>query len=92
MTVSVGDNIPSGNLKRLEELTGEIAQNVFKPALKPQLAKEEEDEVLSETAAGRAIIKGFRRNPKDGTTFFSKEKKKILFKMSKKWTKKINEK
>ena len=35
---------------------------------------------------------GFRRNPKDGTTFFSKEKKKILFKMSKKWTKKINEK
>ena len=35
---------------------------------------------------------GIRRNPKDGTTFFSKEKKKILFKMSKKWTKKINEK
>ena len=35
---------------------------------------------------------GFKRNPKSGTTFFAKEKKKILFKMSKKWTKKINEK
>ena len=35
---------------------------------------------------------GFKRNPKSGATFFAKEKKKILFKMSKKWTKKINEK
>tara|TARA_B100000401_G_C52269202_1_gene468083 strand:- start:196 stop:483 length:288 start_codon:yes stop_codon:yes gene_type:complete len=35
---------------------------------------------------------GFRRNPKNGKTFFAKEKKKIFFKMSKKWTKKINEK
>ena len=35
---------------------------------------------------------GFKRNPKSGTTFFAKEKKKIFFKMSKKWTKKINEK
>ena len=35
---------------------------------------------------------GFKRNPKSGTMFFAKEKKKILFKMSKKWTKKINEK
>jgi len=35
---------------------------------------------------------GFRRNPKNGSTFFMKEKKKILFKSSKTWTKKINEK
>ena len=35
---------------------------------------------------------GFRRNPKNGKTFFAKEKKKIFFKMSKKWSKKINEK
>jgi len=35
---------------------------------------------------------GFRRNPKSGVTFFAKEKKKILFKISKSWTKKINEK
>ena len=35
---------------------------------------------------------GFRRNPKNGTTFFAKEKKKIMFKISKSWTKKINEK
>ena len=35
---------------------------------------------------------GFKRNPKSGTAFFAKEKKKISFKMSKKWTKKINEK
>ena len=35
---------------------------------------------------------GFKRNPKNGTTFFVKEKKKILFKISKSWTKKINEK
>ncbi len=35
---------------------------------------------------------GFKRNPKSGTTFFAKERKKILFKMSKNWTKQINEK
>ena len=35
---------------------------------------------------------GFRRNPKNGNAFFAKEKKKILFKISKSWTKKINEK
>ena len=35
---------------------------------------------------------GFRRNPKNGSTFFVKEKKKILFKISKTWAKKINEK
>ena len=35
---------------------------------------------------------GFRRNPKNGVKFFAKEKKKILFKISKSWTKKINEK
>ena len=35
---------------------------------------------------------GFRRNPKNGKTFFAKEKRKIFFKMSKRWTKKINEK
>ena len=35
---------------------------------------------------------GFRRNPKNGNVFFAKEKRKIFFKMSKKWAKKINEK
>tara|TARA_B100002052_G_C15616300_1_gene477639 strand:+ start:360 stop:647 length:288 start_codon:yes stop_codon:yes gene_type:complete len=35
---------------------------------------------------------GFKRNPKNGTKFFVKEKKKISFKISKKWSKKINEK
>ncbi len=35
---------------------------------------------------------GFRRNPKNGNTFFAKEKKKVFFKISKSWTKKINEK
>jgi len=35
---------------------------------------------------------GFRRNPKNGSIFFAKEKKKIFFKISKSWTKKINEK
>ena len=34
----------------------------------------------------------FRRNPKNGKTFFAKEKKKIFFKMSKRWAIKINEK
>ena len=34
----------------------------------------------------------FRRNPKTGATFFAKEKKKILFKISKSWSKNINEK
>tara|TARA_B100001250_G_C19289629_1_gene566936 strand:+ start:49 stop:336 length:288 start_codon:yes stop_codon:yes gene_type:complete len=35
---------------------------------------------------------GFRRNPKNGNKFFAKEKKKISFRMSKKWAKTINEK
>ena len=35
---------------------------------------------------------GFKRNPKNGATFFVKEKKKISFKVSKSWTNKINEK
>ena len=35
---------------------------------------------------------GFRRNPKNGKTFFAKEKKKVFFKISKSWTKKMNEK
>ena len=34
---------------------------------------------------------GFRRNPKSGSSLFVKEKRKISFKMSKKWNKKINE-
>ncbi len=33
-----------------------------------------------------------RRNPKTGAKVFVKEKKRILFKMSKEWAKKINEK
>ena len=44
------------------------------------------------TIEPRAQKSGFRRNPKNGVTFFAKEKKKILFKISKSWTKKINEK
>ena len=44
------------------------------------------------TIEPRTQKSGFRRNPKDGKTFFAKEKKKITFKMSKKWAKKINEK
>ena len=44
------------------------------------------------TIEPRTQKSGFRRNPKDGKTFFAKEKKKIFFKMSKKWAKKINEK
>ena len=44
------------------------------------------------TIEPRTQKSGFRRNPKDGKIFFAKEKKKILFKISKSWTKKINEK
>ena len=35
---------------------------------------------------------GMRRNPKTGEQLFVKEKKNILFKMSKEWSNKINEK
>ena len=35
---------------------------------------------------------GMRRNPKTGEKVFVKEKKSILFKMSKEWANKINEK
>ncbi len=34
---------------------------------------------------------GIRRNPKTGAKVFVKEKKSILFKMSKEWSNKINE-
>tara|TARA_B100001250_G_scaffold76589_1_gene62743 strand:+ start:1381 stop:1671 length:291 start_codon:yes stop_codon:yes gene_type:complete len=44
------------------------------------------------TLEPRTQKSGFRRNPKNGATFFAKEKKKILFKISKSWAKKINEK
>ena len=35
---------------------------------------------------------GIRRNPKTGEKIFVKEKKSILFKMSKEWVNRINEK
>ena len=44
------------------------------------------------TIEPRTQKSGFRRNPKNGTRFFAKDRKKILFKISKSWTKKINEK
>ena len=44
------------------------------------------------TIEPRTQKSGFRRNPKNGASFFAKERKKIFFKMSKKWAKKINEK
>tara|TARA_B100001741_G_C16397921_1_gene525565 strand:+ start:363 stop:653 length:291 start_codon:yes stop_codon:yes gene_type:complete len=44
------------------------------------------------TIEPRTQKSGFRRNPKNGDKFFVKEKKKILFKISKSWAKKINEK
>ena len=44
------------------------------------------------TIEPRTQKSGFRRNPKNGYTFFANDKKKIIFKMSKKWAKKINEK
>ena len=44
------------------------------------------------TIEPRTQKSGFKRNPKNGNTFFVKEKKKIVFKISKSWTKKINEK
>ncbi len=44
------------------------------------------------TIEPRTQKSGFKRNPKNGSTFFQKEKKKIFFKISKSWAKKINEK
>tara|TARA_Y100000590_G_C15655374_1_gene990393 strand:- start:920 stop:1213 length:294 start_codon:yes stop_codon:yes gene_type:complete len=35
---------------------------------------------------------GFRRNPRTGEKLFIKKKRNLLFKMSKEWAKKINEK
>ena len=40
----------------------------------------------------RTQKEGIRRNPKTGEKVFVKEKKSILFKMSKEWASKINEK
>ena len=44
------------------------------------------------TISPRKQKEGIRRNPKTGEKVFVKEKKSVLFKMSKEWAKEINEK
>ena len=44
------------------------------------------------TIEPRLQKESIRRNPKTGEKVFVKEKKSVLFKMSKEWTNKINEK
>ena len=44
------------------------------------------------TLDSRIQKEGIRRNPKTGEKIFVEKKKNILFKMSKVWAKKINEK
>ena len=44
------------------------------------------------TVEPRILKAGLKRNPKTGKKFFVKDKKTVLFKISKEWTKKINEK
>ena len=44
------------------------------------------------TIEPRLQKESIRRNPKTGEKVFVKEKKSVLFKMSKEWAKKINEK
>ncbi len=84
----LADSYPSFLRKDLVKLIN-LALYEMINSLKRQERVELRDTFTLETRIQKS---SFRRNPKSGATFFAKEKKKIFFKMSKNWAKKINEK
>ena len=84
----LSDNYPNFLRKDLNKLVDIILyeiQNSLKRGERVELR-----DIL--TLEPRKQKKSIRRNPKTGEKVFVKEKKSILFKMSKEWAMKINEK
>ena len=84
----LSDNYPNFLRKDLNKLVDIILyeiQNSLKRGERVELR-----DIL--TMEPRKQKKSIRRNPKTGEKVFVKEKKSILFKMSKEWANKINEK
>ncbi len=84
----LADNYPNFLKKDLTKLVDIILyeiQNALKCGERVELR-----DIL--TLDPRIQKKSIRRNPKTGEKVFVKEKKSILFKMSKEWAMKINEK
>ena len=84
----LSDNYPNFLKKDLLKLT-EIILKQIEIALQRNERVELRDIF---TLDPRIQKEGIRRNPKTGEKVFVKEKKSILFKMSKEWANKINEK
>tara|TARA_X000000368_G_scaffold386277_1_gene346142 strand:- start:271 stop:561 length:291 start_codon:yes stop_codon:yes gene_type:complete len=84
----LADNYPNFLRKDLTKLF-DIALEEMKNSIKRGERVELRDIFTIEPRIQKS---SFRRNPKNGNTLFVKERKKIFFKISKSWTKKINEK
>ena len=81
-------NYPNFLKKDLEKFT-----NIILKEIKISLKRGERVELRDIFTLDPKIQKeGIRRNPKTGEKVFVKEKKSVLFKMSKEWASKINEK
>ena len=84
----LADNYPNFLRKDLVKLV-DIILNEMQNSLK----RDERVELRDIFTIDPRIQKdGIRRNPKTGEKLFVKEKKNILFKMSKMWADKVNEK
>ena len=84
----LADNYPNFLRKDLVKLV-DIILNEMQNSLKRDERVELRDIF---TIDPRIQKEGIRRNPKTGEKIFVKEKKNILFKMSKMWADKVNEK
>ena len=84
----LADNYPNFLRKDLVKLV-DIILNEMQNSLKRDERFELRDIF---TIDPRIQKEGIRRNPKTGEKIFVKEKKNILFKMSKMWADKVNEK
>ena len=84
----LSSNYPNFLNKNLSKLVDIIISN-----MENSLSRNERVELRDIfTLDPRTQKEGIRRNPKTGEKVFVKEKKSILFKMSKEWANKINEK
>ena len=84
----LSSNYPNFLNKNLSKLVDIVISN-----MENALIKNERVELRDIFTLDPRIQKeGIRRNPKTGEKVFVKEKKSILFKMSKEWANKINEK
>ena len=84
----LADNYPNFLRKDLSRIF-----DIFITEIRNSLKRHERVELRDIFTLDPRIQKeGIRRNPKSGEKVFVKEKKSVLFKMSKEWAKEINEK